>query len=85
MRFAVLSEDNLFVENVIVAGVGQKTELETSLGRTLMDAAPLGMTVGDFYNGTTWTRNVDGEQVPLPIGDNADVDEAIAILNGEDE
>ncbi len=83
MKFAVLSVDNQFVDNVIIARESQKAELEASLGRTLMDAAPLGLTVGDYYNGSAWTRNVDGEQVALPLGDNADVAEAIAILDGE--
>lgn len=83
MKFAILSTDEQFVDNVIVARESQKEELEAALGRTLMDAAPLGLTIGDYYNGTAWTRNVDGEQVALPLGDNADVAEAIAILSGE--
>lgn len=83
MKFAILSTDEQFVDNVIVARESQKEELEASLGRTLMDAAPLGLTIGDYYNGTAWTRNVNGEQVALPLGDNADVAEAIAILSGE--
>lgn len=84
MRFAVLSANQEFVDNVIVAKEDQKEELEAALGRTLMDAAPLGLTVGDFFNGVAWTRNVDGEQVALPIGDNSAVAEAIAILEGAD-
>lgn len=78
MKFAVLSADNQFVENVIVARESQQSELEASLGRTLMDASPLGLTVGDYYNGSAWTRNVDGEQVTLPLDENPDV---TAILN----
>lgn len=85
MRFAVLTENHEFVENVIIAQAAQKDELEAALGRTLMDAAPLGLTVGDFYNGAAWTRNIDGEQVVLPVGVSADVAEALAILNGEEE
>ena len=85
MRFAVLSANQEFVDNVIVANEDQKEELEAALGRTLMDAAPLGLTVGDYYNGSAWTRNVDGEQVALPVGVSADVAEALAILNGEEE
>ena len=86
MRFAVLTEDQEFVDNVIVANEDQKEELEAALGRTLMDAAPLGLTVGDYYNGAAWTRNVDGEQVALPIiTDSADAAEALAILSGEVE
>lgn len=86
MRFAVLTENHEFVENVIIAQAAQKDELEAALGRTLMDAGPLGLTVGDFYNGAAWTRNIDGEQVTLPIiTDSADAAEALAILSGEVE
>lgn len=85
MRFAVLTEDQEFVDNVIVANEDQKEELEAALGRTLLDAAPLGLTVGDYYNGASWTRNVDGEQVSLPLGDSADGEEALAILTGKEE
>lgn len=85
MRFAVLSQNQEFVDNVIVAREDQKEEMEAALGRALMDATPLGLTVGDFYNGAAWTRNIDGEQVVLPVGVSADVAEALAILNGEEE
>lgn len=86
MRFAVLTENQEFVDNVIVGRADQKEELEAALGRTLMDAAPLGLTVGDYFNGAAWTRNVDGEQVTLPIiTDSADAAEALAILSGEVE
>ena len=82
MRFAVLTENHEFVENVIVAQAAQKEELEAALGRTLMDAAPLGLTVGDYYNGASWTRNVDGEQVSLPLDPNPDVTEVLNIIEG---
>lgn len=82
MRFAVLSANQEFVENVIVANESQKDELEAALGRTLMDAGPLGLTVGDFYNGTAWTRNIDGEQVALPLEENPDVEEVLSIMEG---
>lgn len=82
MRFAVLTENHEFVENVIIAQAAQKDELEAALGRTLMDAAPLGLTVGDYYNGASWTRNVDGEQVVLPLDPNPDVTEVLNIIEG---
>lgn len=84
MRFAVLTADHMMVDNVIVARADQQQELQLALGRVLMDAAPLGLTVGDMYNGKKWTRNIDGEQVALPIGDNPAVAEAIQILLGGD-
>ena len=85
MRFAVLNETNDLVENVIVASASQKDELETALGRTLIDASPLGLAIGDLcVGGGDWTRNIDGEQVKLPIGNNSAVAEAIAILEGAD-
>lgn len=80
MRFAVLTEDQEFVDNVIVANENQKEELEAALERTLLDAAPLGLTVGDYYNGAAWTRNVDGEQVSLPLEENPDVTEVLNII-----
>ena len=85
MRFAVLTADQTMVDNVIVAREDQQQELEAALGRTLLDAAPLGMQIGDLFNGANWTRNVDGEQVALPIGDSSDGAEALAILSGEVE
>ena len=76
-------EDGRFVDNVIVAEAAQQEELEAALGRTLLDAGPLGMETGDYYNGAKWTRNVDGEQVPLPVGDHPAVEEALRLLADE--
>lgn len=84
MKFAVLSENKLFVENLIILKESQKEEFEVIMGRKLMDAAPLGMEIGDFFNGKNWTRNVDGEQVALPVGDNPAVTEVLAMLEGGD-
>lgn len=84
MRFAVLSTNEFFVENIIVAQESQKEELETSLGRTLLDVSPLGLAIGDFYNGQAWTRNICGEQVILPIIDDIDATEAI-VISGDEE
>ena len=79
-KYAVIK--NNFVENLIVCALEQVAEMEAALGATLMEAAPLGMQIGDYFNGTAWTRNVDGVQVPLPIGDNPYVAEALMILEG---
>lgn len=83
MKFAVvLNENPLFVDNIIVANEEQKEELETALNAQLLDASLLDMEIGDYYNGNSWTRNIDGEQIALPIGDNPSVTAAIDILGG---
>ena len=79
-KYAVIK--NNFVENLIVCAPEQVAEMEAALNATLMEAAPLGMEIGDYYNGTAWTRNVDGAQTPLPIGDNPFVAQALALLEG---
>ena len=79
-KYAVIK--NNFVENLIVCSEEQVAEMEAALNATLMEATPLGMEIGDYYNGAAWTRNVDGAQVPLPIGDNPYVAQALAILEG---
>lgn len=80
-KYAVIK--NNFVENLIVCAPEQVEEMEAALNATLMEAAPLGMEIGDYYNGAAWTRNVGGVQTPLPIGDNPFVAQVLAILEGE--
>lgn len=82
-KYAVIK--NNFVENLIVCSEEQVAEMEAALNATLMEATPLGMEIGDYYNGAAWTRNVDGVQTPLPIGDNPFVAQALAILEGESD
>lgn len=79
-KYAVIK--NNFVENLIVCSEEQVAEMEAALNATLMEAAPLGMEIGDYFNGECWTRNVNGVQTPLPIGDNSYVAQALAILEG---
>lgn len=73
MRFAVLTADQTMVENVIVARADQKEELEAALGRTLLDASPLGMQIGDLFNGTSFnttgaqTNYIAGTEYPTSI------------------
>ena len=64
MRYAVVK--NNMVETVIIAHEGQKEELEKALNATFEDASEYNLTVGDIWNGSAWTRNVDGEQTVLP-------------------
>lgn len=82
-KYAVVKGN--FVENLIVCAPEQVAEMEAALNATLMEAAPLGMEIGDYFNGACWTRNVDGVQTPLPIGDNPFVAQALAILEGESD
>lgn len=82
-KYAVVKGN--FVENLIVCTAEQVEEMEAALNATLMEATPLGMEIGDYYNGAAWTRNVDGVQVPLPIGDNPYVAQVLAILEGESD
>lgn len=82
-KYAVVKGN--FVENLIVCAPEQVAEMEAALGAALMEAAPLGMEIGDYYNGAAWTRNVNGVQTPLPIGDNPYVAQVLAILEGEND
>lgn len=82
-KYAVIQEN--FVVNLIVCAPEQVAEMEAALNAQLLEAAPLGLQVGDYYNGTAWTRNVEGVQTALPIGDNPAVAEALAILEGEND
>lgn len=88
MTYAVKKDD--FIVNMVVAHASQVEELGTALGAELIDPKKYGLTIGDYWNGTNWTRNVDGEQVVLePVGEEptemkqlrADVD-YIAIMTG---
>ena len=88
MTYAVKKDD--FIVNMIVAHSSQVEELGNALGAELINPKKYGLTIGDYWNGTNWTRNVDGEQVVLePVGEEptvieqlrADVD-YIAIMTG---
>lgn len=75
-----------YVENLLVMDPSQKGSMEAALGKPLLEASPLGLLPGDLYNGVAWTRNVDGEQVVLPIETpSTDAEEALRILRGEVE
>ena len=57
-----------------------------ALGRRLLseEVTTLGLAMGDFWNGSAWTRNIDGEQVTLPIGDNPLVDQILAYMEADE-
>ena len=63
MTYAVKKGD--FIENLIVAHESQMEELAAALGAELIDPSEYGLTIGDFWNGVAWTRNVNGEQTVL--------------------
>jgi hypothetical protein len=73
------------VTGITAINAAQVPEIEAALGVRLIDAAPLGLDIGDLFDGAQWTRNIDGEAVALPIGDSADAAAVLAMLSGEVE
>ena len=70
-----------FIENMIVAHSNQKKELEDILGAELIEPSEYGLTIGDYWNGVNWTRNVSGEQVILTaVPPVAPIDERVTAL-----
>ena len=63
MKFAVRKND--FITNIIIAERSQKEELSSALEAELIDNSVYNLSIGDFWNGENWTRNVDGEQVVI--------------------
>ncbi len=92
MKYAVVNgtdkdgtfQHGSYVENLIVMDAGQDVDvMERALSRRLVEQMPLGLDIGDMYNGIGWTRNVGGEQVALPIlTASRGADEVLAILEG---
>jgi hypothetical protein len=79
MTFAVKKND--IIVNMIVAHSSQAKQLGDALGAELIDPTEYGLTIGDYWNGTNWTRNVDGEQVVLePVELTPTVEERVATL-----
>ena len=79
MTYAV--KKNNFIVNMIVARPSQVEELGTALDAELIDPKEYGLTIGDYWNGTNWTRNVDGEQVVLePVELTPTVEERVTTL-----
>lgn len=84
MTYAVRKDD--FIVNMIVAHESQREELEAALGATFEDPTGYGLTIGDYWNGTNWTRNVDGEQVVLePVVPEPTTEELLDIMLGVTE
>lgn len=77
MRFAVVRDNH--INDVIIANEEQKQELEVALNAKLVDASPLGLSIGDLLVNGKWTRNQSGEQVVLT--ECATYDELLAYIN----
>ena len=65
MIFAVIKDD--IVTDIIVADENQKGELELAMDAALRDTSLEGLMIGDWLTGGVWTRNINGEQVILPL------------------
>lgn len=79
MTFAVKKND--IIVNMIVAHSSQVKELGDALGAELIDPKEYGLTIGDYWNGMNWTRNVGGEQVVLePVELTPTVEERVTTL-----
>ena len=65
MIYAVIKND--LVTDIIVANENQKAELESAMNAVLRDTSIEGLIIGDWLTGGVWTRNVNGEQKPLPL------------------
>lgn len=79
MTYAI-KKDN-FITNLIVAHSSQVDELSAALNAELLDPSEYGLTIGDYWNGTNWTRNVDGEQVVLePVEIKVTIEDRVVTL-----
>lgn len=54
------------VENIIYISESVMAEWSAA-GKELIDREPLGLTVGDYREGDTWYRDMDGQKVALPL------------------
>ena len=84
MRIAVIaSGEPAVVENIIIADEDQVEALSRVMKRELVDADLLGLQVGDKRESDVWTRNIEGEDVSLPIIVSAEQDDN-AVENEEE-
>ena len=65
---------NDVVDNLIVLDEAQLDKLSTALGCEIVDARPYGLAVGDLRTAAGWTRNAGGEQMILPLLEQAQYD-----------
>ena len=84
VRIAVIaSGEPAVVENIIIADEDQVEALSRVMKRELVDADLLGLQVGDKRESDVWTRNIEGEDVSLPIIVSAEQDDN-AVENEEE-
>ena len=63
-KYAVVKDN--FVLNIIVCDADIVDAMQEQLNcDSLVDAVPYGLCIGDFWNSTAWTRNIDGVQTVL--------------------
>ena len=63
MRFAMNQEN--YITSIIICNPEQQEEMETALDVKLLDAEAERLEVGDHFNGTSWCRNYNGEEIPV--------------------
>lgn len=80
-KYAIVEKN--FVKNIIVINAEQVQEVSEALGKELVEADTLRLTIGDYRRNGVWTRNIDGEQVALTEQPTyAELREALALLTG---
>ena len=72
MLGAIVRED--IVDTLIVLEAAQIGELEAALDCEIVDARPYGLAPGDLRTPAGWTRNAGGEQMVLPLLEQAQYD-----------
>ena len=82
MVYAIKINDT--ITNTIVASPHQVDEFQKALNCEFVDPSEYGLTIGDYWNGTHWTRNINGEQIVLePVQITATIEERVLSLEGD--
>lgn len=77
-------KDNMVV-NVIILDEAQIDSMAAALGCEIVDAAPVGLCIGDLRTVSGWTRNAGGEQMILPLLDPEQYDSYTLAMQRADE
>ena len=82
MVYAIKIND--IITNTIVASPHQIDEFQKALNCEFIDPSEYGLAIGDYWNGTHWTRNVNGEQVILePVPYKVTIEDRVLSLEGD--